>query len=46
LLCHSKNNSPALRGEERSLDITNSCAKIKVGLQTTNKKAQEVQNGQ
>ena len=34
LLCHSKNNPPAMQGEDRSLDISmNSCAKIKVGLQ-------------
>ena len=33
-LCHSKNNPPAMQGEDRSLDISkNSCAKIKVGLQ-------------
>jgi len=34
LLCHSKNNPPAMQGEGRSLDISmNSCAKIEVGLQ-------------
>jgi hypothetical protein len=38
-LCHSKNKPPAMQGEGRSLDISmNSCAKINVGLQTTNKK--------
>ena len=42
-LCHSKNKPPAMQGEGRSLDISmSSCAKIKVGLQTTNKIAQEV----
>ena len=33
-----KNKPPALQGEESSLDKRNSCAKINVGLQTTNKK--------
>ena len=36
-LCHSENKPPALQGEGRSLDISkSSCAKIDVGLQTTN----------
>ena len=43
LLCHSKNKPPALQVEGISSDKSNSCAKIDVGLQTTNKKAQEVQ---
>lgn len=38
LLCNSKNNPPAMRGVGRSLDKSNSCVKINVGLQTTNKK--------
>jgi hypothetical protein len=42
-LCHSKNKPPALQVEGISSDKSNSCAKIDVGLQTTNKKAQEVQ---
>lgn len=34
LLCHSKNNPPAMQGEGESLDISmSSCAKMKVGLQ-------------
>ena len=42
-LCHSKNKPPAMQGEGRSLDKSmNSCARIKAGLQTTNKIAQEV----
>ena len=42
-LCHSKNKPPALQVEGRSLDISmNSCVRINVGLQTTNKIAQEV----
>ncbi len=45
-LCHSKNKPPAMQGEGRSLDIRNSCARINVGLQTTNIKTQEVQDGQ
>lgn len=45
-LCHSKNKPPALQVEGRSLDIRNSCARINVGLQTTNIKTQEVQDGQ
>ena len=43
VLCHSKNKPPALQVEGISSDKSNSCAKIDVGLQTTNKKAQEVQ---
>ena len=46
LLCHSKNKPPALQVEGRFLDIRNSCARINVGLQTTNIKTQEVQDGQ
>ncbi|EEQ58089.1 hypothetical protein CBFG_01799 [Clostridiales bacterium 1_7_47FAA] len=46
ILCHSKNKPPALQVEGRSLDIRNSCARINVGLQTTNIKTQEVQDGQ
>ena len=38
LLCNSKNKPPAMRGVGRSLDKSNSCVKINVGLQTTNKK--------
>ena len=38
LLYDSKNKPPALQGEGSSLDQRNSCAKINVGLQTTNKK--------
>ena len=35
---------PAMQGEGRSLDVSmSSCARIKVGLQTTNKIAQKVQ---
>lgn len=45
-LCHSKNKPPALQVEGRFLDIRNSCARINVGLQTTNIKTQEVQDGQ
>ena len=42
-LCHSKNKPPAMQGEGRSLDKSmSSCARIRVGLQTTNKIAQEV----
>ena len=37
-LCNSKNKPPAMRGVGRSLDKSNSCVKINVGLQTTNKK--------
>ena len=37
-LYDSKNKPPALQGEGSSLDQRNSCAKINVGLQTTNKK--------
>ena len=38
-LCHSRNKPPAMQGEERSLDISmSSCARINVGLQTTNTK--------
>ena len=38
LLCNSKNKPPAMQGEGRSLDLSkNSCARINVGLQTTNK---------
>ena len=46
VLCDSKNKPPAMQGEESSLDKSNSCARIDVGLQTTNIKAQEIQNGQ
>ena len=43
LLCHSKNKPPAMQGEGRSLDKSmSSCARIREGLQTTNKIAQEV----
>lgn len=45
-LCDSRNKPPAMQGEESSLDKSNSCARIDVGLQTTNIKAQEIQNGQ
>ena len=38
LLYDRKNKPPALQGEGSSLDQRNSCAKINVGLQTTNKK--------
>lgn len=38
LLCHSKNKPPALQVEGISSDKSNSCAKLDVGLQTTNKK--------
>ena len=38
LLCHSKNKPPALQVEGISSDKSNSCAKLNVGLQTTNKK--------
>ena len=38
VLYDSKNKPPALQGEGSSLDQRNSCAKINVGLQTTNKK--------
>jgi len=42
-LCHSKNKPPALQVEGRSLDKSmNSCVRINVGLQTTNKITQEV----
>ena len=37
-LCNSKNKPPAMQGVGRSLDKSNSCVKINVGLQTTNKK--------
>ena len=37
-MCNSKNNHPAMQGVGRSLDKSNSCVKINVGLQTTNKK--------
>ena len=37
LMCHSKNNPPAMQGEESSLDISNSCVKIEVGLQNHKK---------
>ena len=38
LMCHSKNKPPALQVEGISSDKSNSCAKLDVGLQTTNKK--------
>ena len=33
-----RHSPPAMRGVGRSLDKNNSCVKINVGLQTTNKK--------